>query len=937
MAAAQIAVAQPTLLPPIFSVSPGFYEEAIHLNVVHPQSDVEIWFTTDGSNPVKLGQISDTALLFAETNSFFLEPRELDSLAGTGVRTNPVETDSRGFGWKLPNLLPAAHTIRAVVKYPSGMISPENHGTWFIGIAEPDLPVISLITDKNYLFDDGGGIYVPGTIYNENGYGAGFWGGANANYHQRGEEWERAAQFEYYVDGNRVLAQQVGLRIHGGGSRALPMKSLRVYARSEYGVSTLDYPFFGPGNDNSFKRLLLRNSGQDFAFNPTMFRDGAIQQIGRTLNVITQDFQPTLVYINGEFWGIHNIRERYDHHFFERRAGIEQPDLDFLTFYGGVQEGDATAFNELDFYFRNLDFADNDAYKIVMERMDIQNFIDYKLLNIHFANLDWPGNNVDYFRYRGEPDLDHPYKDGRFRWVVYDMDGGFEHADKDMLTHATEAGNEDWPNPDWSTIFLRQLLENERFKNAFIHRYLSLLNTIFQPDYIINVVNEREQAISTSIPYHIARWRYPETMSEWLNNTQTYRDFAVNRRPRAKEHLEDFFDIDVVNVTIEAPQKTVNYLLVNGRKLDYDQKFWNLYHLSEEPLTIQVISTKEYRFVGWKFNGEFIADSSILQLHPDDDVHLSLEFDYIASSQNSELIHYWFFDDSLPNNTALYTIESWFSRDITGTMSYQPVVYSTDETNSTAGIMDRVNDPTDVNFIGQTIEVGTGTASMRGIRVRNPTAVLEGDTLRKASLQFDAPTSGFRDVSFSFAAKRTASGQEFLYLWYATDSGKTWRPYFASDVAIPVPESDYGLFRFDFNDIPEASNNDDFALRITFGGETITGNEGNVRFNNIAMHGYDMSVSVEEPQVPRAISLLGNYPNPFNPSTVIRYQLPQEAHVRLTIFDTVGRNVATLVNERVFQGSHQVVFDASGLSSGVYVYRFDVDGVTSTGKMMLIR
>ncbi|MCH8525370.1 MAG: CotH kinase family protein [Balneolales bacterium] len=928
--------AQTAVIPPVFSVSPGFYDEPVSLQMLHPLDDAEIWFTTDGSSPVKNGEISNSAERFHEVVP--LLSVEYDSSSLSAIRTNPIETNSRGFGWRSPSYEGyRANTIRAVARLSSGIISQENHGTWFIGIEEPELPVISIITDRDDLFSDARGIYVPGDIYNENGYGPNIWGFNNANYHQRGDEWERSAQFEYYVGGQRVLGQQVGLRIHGSGSRALPMKSLRVYARSDYGVSTLNYPFFGKGNDQSFKRLLLRNSGQDFAFRPTMFRDGAIQQIGRSLNVITQDFQPALVYINGEYWGIHNIRERYDHHYFERRTGIVRENLDFLTYFGGVKEGDDVAFNELVSHFRNLDLADSLAYVTIAEQIDIANFIDYKLLNIHFVNLDWPGNNIDYFRYRGEPVSDDPFKDGRFRWIAYDLDAGFDVVDKDMLIHSTEEGNADWPNPDWSTLFLRKLLENEHFSRAFITRYIYLLNTVFHPEYISAVINERQQAIQLAMSDHVQRWGYPYSMEEWNHHIERHHDFAVNRRDFAKTHLEDFFDIDILSVNLVAPHGALQDILVNGIKMSTDQLNWSIFHQEGEPLTIQIISSEGFQFTEWSLNGEILSESSVLVLNPESDLNLELVFDLRAPSSRKELIHFWFFDEDLPNNTPLYTIDSWFSTGTTGILEYYPAIQNIDENNPSAGIMDRVNDPTRINITDNITELGVDLETMRGIRVRNPSKAVVDDTLRKSELVFLAPTSGYTDVSFSFAASRTANGQELMQLWYSTDSTFTWTPYITEDAYIPLPEDDFALFSFEFNGIEEITDNDNFAIRLTFSGETTTGFDGNVRFNNITMYGYDMSVSVDNPQIPSSFVLLGNYPNPFNPSTTIRYHLPSDAYVNLRIYDTLGRLVTTLVDQRSAPGTHNVVFDASGLSTGVYVYQLAVNGEVQSGKMLLIR
>jgi hypothetical protein len=88
---------------------------------------------------------------------------------------------------------------------------------------------------------------------------------------------------------------------------------------------------------------------------------------------------------------------------------------------------------------------------------------------------------------------------------------------------------------------------------------------------------------------------------------------------------------------------------------------------------------------------------------------------------------------------------------------------------------------------------------------------------------------------------------------------------------------------------------------------------------------------------PRAAELLQNYPNPFNPSTTIRYALPQRSRTTLTVFNTLGQQVATLVNDTQEAGNHDVRFDGSGLASGVYFYRLTAGEYVNTKKLLVIK
>ncbi len=122
------------------------------------------------------------------------------------------------------------------------------------------------------------------------------------------------------------------------------------------------------------------------------------------------------------------------------------------------------------------------------------------------------------------------------------------------------------------------------------------------------------------------------------------------------------------------------------------------------------------------------------------------------------------------------------------------------------------------------------------------------------------------------------------------------------------------------------------SISTPYSSNDMSPNTGEVEFF------YTFLTSTEENlETPDKIELNQNYPNPFNPTTVISFELTQVSNIELKVFDTLGREITTLVNNKVSTGYHEYTFDASGLSSGIYFYQLKTDNNTYFKKMMLIK
>jgi len=303
-----------------------------------------------------------------------------------------------------------------------------------------------------------------------------------------------------------------------------------------------------------------------------------------------------------------------------------------------------------------------------------------------------------------------------------------------------------------------------------------------------------------------------------------------------------------------------------------------------------------------------------------------------------DIIHYWVFDDSLPNNTPLETIDATYSQSNSGLIEYRAAISPYPPAEGTAGILDRVNDPTIINYFPSgNFDIPFAESDMRGIRARNPSLTDDAES----SLIIHLPSDGFEDLNISFAANRTGSGQDLLLFDYSVDpNGEIWITDGLEKTEAELFEN-YRSVVIPFENIEGANNNSDLKFRIRFGGdeEIRRGDSGNVRFNNLALRGAEGDfVSTENiTELPERVTLSQNFPNPFNPITVIEYALPEAMNVTLSVYDVIGRRVAALVDEKQSGGTHRVQFDASNLSSGMYIYRLVAGDNVKIKKMTLIK
>jgi len=576
---------------PIFSHEGGFYREPFELALTSLLPDAEIYYTLDGSVPTRSS--------IRYTGPIRIYNRENEP---NGIANIPTSAE----GWVPPGNVYKGTVVRAVAYDAAGRASGVVTKTFFVhprGHGRYSLPVVSLSTDADHLFDPETGIYVPGVLYEE--VSPNFWENPG-NYNQRGPEWERPAHIEFYEpDGTLGFSEDVGIRIYGAASRANPIKSLRVQFRKEYGKGRLEYPLFPGLAYDRFDSFVLRSAGNDH--DGAYLRDAFMQSLLDETRLDTLAYRPAILFINGEYWGIHNIRERGDEDYFDEKYGIGKAELDLLENNAEIVSGSNEHYNALIEMLRTSDVKDPAVYKRVNEAIDVDNFIDYQIAQIYFDNGDWPGNNIRFWRENKPFDPASPYgRDGRWRWLVYDTDFGFgmygEHNYlSNSLERATTPYGAEWPNPEWSTFLLRTLLENDDFRLRFINRFADLMNTSFRPERAVQRLMEMKRVIGPEMPEHIARWGRPYGMGWWNMHIERIETFARLRPAAMKTIINDFFKLGGVHeLTVGAVPAGQGVVKVNSLVVETAEGAWTGSYFGGVPVTLTAIPMHGYRFAGWK-------------------------------------------------------------------------------------------------------------------------------------------------------------------------------------------------------------------------------------------------------------------------------------------------------------------------------------------------
>ena len=470
--------------------------------------------------------------------------------------------------------------VRAAIFREEYLPSPIQTATYLVGV-EHELPIITLVTDPDHFFDNETGIYTLGDDYEPDYpfFGANFW-----------EDWERPLHFSFYeTDGQLGTSFNAGTKIFGGWSRANDQRSLSVFARNQYGTDEIDYPFFPGLPYDKFQAVVLRNAGNDWL--NTNFRDAVLTGLLHDADIETQAYRPCATYLNGEYWGIYNLREKVNEHFIASKQQANPDEIDLLELDAAVIQGSNVDYLNLLAFTNNNNLSNDQLFAQVEAEMDIDNYILYQLSQIYFDNTDWPGNNIKYWRAPNH----------KWRWILFDTDFGFGTWNyfgylNNTLAFALATNGPGWPNPPWSTALFRNLMENVNFKHRFINRFADELNTRFLPDRVIEHIDTLQAVISSEIPRHFQRWG--GDINAWQNNVNTMRNFAQDRPASVKQHILGVFGLPTYHrVTLVNQTPTYGWVQLNSLKIQ--EESWSGDYFRNVPISLTAVAAPGHSFVRW--------------------------------------------------------------------------------------------------------------------------------------------------------------------------------------------------------------------------------------------------------------------------------------------------------------------------------------------------
>jgi hypothetical protein len=342
-----------------------------------------------------------------------------------------------------------------------------------------------------------------------------------------------------------------------------------------------------------------------------------MQSLAAETGAESQAARPCVVFVNGEYWGLHYLKEKEDVEFVGYYGDVPGDGLDYLEGYATAKAGDTAHYDQLLALVAAGDLSDPEVFAEIAARMDLENFTDYKACEIFFYR--WDIGNHRLWRPRAP--------EGRWRWLQFDNDvgwGGFWAAQPawefDMLqADLTPSGSLHGHNNETTTFLFRRLIEQAAFRDGFVNRFADLLNTVFAPAHTQARIETMVATLEPEMAEHIRRWRSPATLTEWRNHVDYLRTYARQRPAFAREHLARHFGLrGLAQLALSVSDPRAGRIRLNSIDCVAPTNApWSGLYFLGRPIRLTALALPGYRFAGWRGLPGVATNQITVQLNGD--------------------------------------------------------------------------------------------------------------------------------------------------------------------------------------------------------------------------------------------------------------------------------------------------------------------------------
>lgn len=552
-----------------------------------------VWGIADPSPyGATLGEVSATQVPSSEESvppsGFYSQPITVTLPQGTRCATGGAEPTENSSP-VTQSMSISATTVLRCITYATGSYKSDMLNRTYVFEQQPTLPAVFVTTDPLSMFSPDSGLYTTGNS-------------AQMMDPHKGANYWSNRELPVYIELVEPGAKKPGFgikgdyKISGQYSRAKEKKSFTVTFREEYGDKRLKYTLFPDHPElTKFKAFTLRNFGNNCGND--YVRDRVATAMTEGLGIDYQRGRYAIVYYNGVYYGIHDLRERNNEYYYETKYGYDANDIDLVDAGSEALAGSSTDFKNLMTWLGSNDINNESDYNQIASQIDVDNFINYMQSEMFANNRDWPHNNMKKWRVRS--------LNTKWKWFLYDTDFGFGTTysmdNSNIFSYVTNANGTSamggfgmgGSGNGESTLLMRKLIKYTPFTRAFVNRFCVLLTTYFTPERLLEMVNNLQAQVQQEMARDQELWGF--NASDMDRDLETVKSFAQSRGQQITTEMETYFSLsDKVPVTISSSGS--GKVLVEGLPLNQASVTVNFYR--QVPVTLTA-KAENGIFAGW--------------------------------------------------------------------------------------------------------------------------------------------------------------------------------------------------------------------------------------------------------------------------------------------------------------------------------------------------